>query len=349
VGAVGDRASCGGGVRSGDRISQEGIATSGESDGVSVLRVHQVTWEAEDTVSLRLMRADGGVLPAWGPGAHLDVVLPSGLVRQYSLCGDLEDRCSYRVAVLREANSRGGSREIFESALVGRSLTVRGPRNHFELVEGPAYCFVAGGIGITPIVPMVQAAERADVPWRLVYGGRSRASMAFVEELAARSGGEVILVPQDSAGLVDVESVVRSLGDALLYACGPPGLLAALQERCAAAAVADRFHFERFTAGQPAAVEVAADALDEFEIELRRSGVVAVVRAGQSVLDVVRELVPGVLYSCEEGYCGSCEQRVLEGTPDHRDSVLSERERAENNTMMICVSRSKSPRLVLDV
>jgi ferredoxin-NADP reductase len=327
------------------------MSTSVESEGVSVLRVRQVTWEAEDTLSLRLVRVDGGLLPAWGPGAHVDVVLPSGLVRQYSLCGDLDDRRSYRIAVLREAESRGGSREIFESALVGRLLTVRGPRNHFELVEAADYCFVAGGIGVTPIVPMVQAAERAGVPWRLVYGGRSRASMAFVEELAARSGGELMLVPEDLAGRVDVGSVVRGLGGAVLYACGPPGLLGALQECCAAAGVTDRFHFERFTAGQSAAavVDASVGGLAQFEVELRRSGMVAVVRAGQSVLDVVRELVPEVMYSCEEGYCGSCEQRVLEGTPDHRDSVLSERERAQNTSMMICVSRSKSPRLVLDV
>jgi ferredoxin len=196
---------------------------------------------------------------------------------------------------------------------------------------------------------MVQAVERAGVPWRLVYGARSRAAMAFVEELAARSGGEVVLVPQDSAGLVDVESVVAALGDAALYACGPPGLLAALEQCCASWGVADRFHCERFTAPPAGVGPVSGEGLAEFEVELRRSGLTAVVGAEQSVLDVVRELVPEVLYSCEEGYCGSCEQRVLEGTPDHRDSVLSERERAANESMMICVSRSKTPRLVLDV
>lgn len=326
------------------------MRTSVESENVSVLRVHQVTWEAQNTISLRLVRDDRGPLPAWEPGAHLDVVLPSGLIRQYSLCGDLEDRQSYRIAVLREANSRGGSREIFESPLVGKTLTVRGPRNRFQLVGAPSYRFVAGGIGITPILPMVQAVERSGESWQLMYGGKSRATMAFTDELVGRRGGEVTLVPEDSGGLLDVESIVRGLGDAAIYACGPPGLLSALQDRCDACGVADRFHFERFTAGQPSApVNASANAIDEFEVELRRTGATVAVRANETVLEVVRALVPSVMYSCEEGYCGSCEQRVLEGMPDHRDSVLSERERAENKSMMICVSRSRSHRLVLDV
>jgi ferredoxin len=158
-----------------------------------------------------------------------------------------------------------------------------------------------------------------------------------------------VLVPEDVDGRIDVMSVVRDLGDGVIYACGPPGLLAALQASCDAGDVADRFHFERFTAKESGPIDASADALDEFEVELRRSGVAAVVRANETVLDVVRTLVPDVMYSCEEGYCGACEQRVLEGTPDHRDSILSDREQAESKSMMICVSRSKSPRLVLDL
>jgi ferredoxin-NADP reductase len=315
------------------------------------LLVRQESWEAEGIISLVLCRADGGELPGWEPGAHLDVVLPSGLTRQYSLCGDLDDRMNYRIAVLYEPTSRGGSREIFETALVGHEITIRGPRNHFRLVDAPRYVFIAGGIGITPIIPMIQSVERAGMPWSLTYGGRRRATMAFVDELVEREGGAVDVVAEDELGFPDLDALVRGAGNAAVYSCGPSGLLTALQQRCGESLDPEQLHIERFTVSgeAPSGVAEDGDAFAVFEVALRKSAKTVVVPANRTVLDVVREVVPGAMFSCEEGYCGACEVRVLEGIPDHRDTVLTERERAANNTMMICVSRSKSPSLVLDI
>jgi ferredoxin-NADP reductase len=313
------------------------------------LLVRQATWEAEDVLSLCLVDPNGVELPEWEPGAHLDVVLPSGLVRQYSLCGDPAERHSYTIAVLKEQAGRGGSREIHETPLVGRTLTARGPRNHFRLVDAPDYLFVAGGVGITPILAMVRQVSRSAANWRLVYGGRSRRSMAFTDELVRLGADRVELVPQDERGLLDVDAIVGAAGPpTAVYCCGPEGLIRAVEQRCAGVDL----HVERFTGGTATATPlVPADpqTADSFEVELRRTGRTLTVPADRSILDVVREVAPDVLWSCEEGYCGTCETKVLEGTPEHRDTLLTEREREESETMMICVGRSRSPRLVLDL
>src|SRR5882757_9247001 len=172
------------------------------------LLVRAARCEADGVLSLELVDLAGADLPAWRPGAHLDLHLPSGLVRQYSLCGDPQDRRTYRVAVLREVAGRGGSAEVHDTALVGKVLTVGGPRNHFELVEATCYVFIAGGIGITPILPMVAAVAERGVKWRLHYGGRTRASMAFVDTLAMQSGGDLELIPQDEFGHPDLATIL---------------------------------------------------------------------------------------------------------------------------------------------
>ena len=312
------------------------------------LLVRQVRYEAEGVVSLELCRRDGGPLPTWRAGSHIDVVLPSGLVRQYSLCGDLSDRTAWRIAVLREAESRGGSAELHERALVGTELEVRGPRNRFALVTSPSYLFVAGGIGITPILPMLEETERAGARWRLVYGGRRRTHMAFLEEVSARRSGEVTVLCEDEDGMPDLERLVAEHADGLIYACGPPAMLAALEHLCIAAGV--ELHLERFTVAPDLAPSGLGTTEDEpFEVELARSNTVLVVPPGETLLRCVRRVVPAVLFSCEEGYCGTCETRVLAGEPEHRDSVLSAEEREKSETMMICVGRSRSARLVLDL
>lgn len=311
------------------------------------LLVRQVTWEADGVVSLQLVDPDGRALESWEPGAHVDVVLPSGLVRQYSLCGDVDDRGSYRLAVLLERDSRGGSREIHESALVGRHVVVNGPRNRFRLVDAERYLFLAGGIGATPIVPMVRQAHRAGRPWRLVYGGRRRSSMAFLAELARYPEGRVAVLAEDEQGLPDLERILgQSAAGTAVYCCGPPGMISAVETAVARHLGADALHVERFTAPDDAASGTQAGDTG-FEVELARSGRVLSVPADRSLLEVAREAAPSLLYSCEQGYCGTCELRVLEGEPDHRDTVLSDEERAEGK-MMICVGRSKTPRLVLD-
>ncbi|MCW8102083.1 PDR/VanB family oxidoreductase [Streptomyces tauricus] len=315
------------------------------------------TYEAELVVARRDLAADGvlaltlrhplgDALPGWAPGAHVDVVLGPGLERQYSLCGDPADRREWRVAVLREPEGRGGSAHVHGQLEVGDKVRVRGPRNHFALLPSPRYLFVAGGIGITPILPMLAAAEAAGADWTLLYGGRTRESMAFKEKLAAY-GEKVRLVPQDECGLLDLASVLGTpRPDTLVYCCGPGPLLDAVEERCARWP-SGALHVERF---QPKAPDVQDPGGEgEFEVVLERSGRTLTVPADATVLDTVRAAGVEVLFSCTEGTCGTCETDVLDGTPDHRDSVLTDEEREAGETMLICVSRCLGKRLVLDL
>jgi ferredoxin-NADP reductase len=292
---------------------------------------------ADGVVSLTL----AGDLPGWAPGAHVDVVLPDGSARQYSLCGDPAVAGEWRIAVLREPDGRGGSAFV-HSVAAGDTVRVRGPRNHFPLVPAARYLFVAGGIGITPILPMLAAAEAAGAAWELVYGGRTRTSMAFVEQLTDR---RVAIRPQDEYGLLDLDALLATpRSGTLVYCCGPEPLLAAVEARCAGWP-AGSLHVERFTA-KPLTEPVLAGA---FEVELARTGLTLTVPPERSVLDVVEEAGVAVLSSCSEGTCGTCETAVLDGEPDHRDSVLTTEEQAANDCMMICVSRARCPKLVLDL
>ncbi|MEU5260415.1 PDR/VanB family oxidoreductase [Amycolatopsis sp. NPDC021455] len=294
---------------------------------------------ADGVVGFDLLPAGGGELPPWTPGAHIDVAL-GGLIRQYSLCSSPIERAYWRIAVLHEPAGRGGSRYLHEKARVGTVLRVTGPRNRFPLVDAPGYLFVAGGIGITPLLPMVHEVAARGVPWRLVYGGRTRASMAFTGELA-RHGEHVEFLPQDESGPLPVARLVASAAGQAVYCCGPSGLLDAVRAHCAGSAVAS-VHTEAFTGADP--VEGA-----EFDVVLERSGLTLTVPPGVSVLEAVRAAGVGVLSSCEQGTCGTCETVVLHGRPEHHDSLLSEAERETGDVMMICVSRSAGPKLVLDL
>ncbi len=217
---------------------------------------------------------------------------------------------------------------------------MRGPRNRFPLEPARRYRFIAGGIGITPILPMLAAAEEAGADWTLLYGGRTRASMAFTGELA-RYGARVSLAPEDETGLLDLPAVLAGLpSGTLVYCCGPGPLLDAVEERCPPGVL----RVERF---RPK--ERPAGAGNAFEVVLSRSGRTLTVTPDVSVLDAVRGAGVEVLYSCTEGTCGTCETDVLEGEPDHRDSLLTEEERARGETMLICVSRCRGRRLVLDL
>lgn len=301
--------------------------------------------EADGVISLTLRPTHGAALPPWQPGAHVDLVLGNGLERQYSLCGDPSDAGSWRIAVLREPEGRGGSEFIHSSLNPGTQVEVRGPRNHFELHPAERYMFIAGGIGITPILPMLDAATAAGAQWSLLYGGRTRASMAFADALVARFGDRVIIRPQDRHGLLDLATHLGApRPDTAVYCCGPGGLLDAVEEYCAANGWPAP-HVERF---QPK-TDLNPGVDRPFEVVLSSSGRTLRVPADASILDVVRGAGTPALYSCTEGTCGTCETDVLEGVPDHRDSVLSSAERAAGDTMMICVSRAKSERLVLDL
>lgn len=309
-------------------------------------------WTATDEVVVFELRDHLGVeLPAWSPGAHIDVILPGDIVRQYSLCGDPGDRTAWQIGVLREPESRGGSRYIHESLRDGTEVDVLGPRNNFELVPSPRYVFVAGGIGVTPILPMVATADKNGADWELHYGGRSRSSMAFLDVLGitedAGDDPRVTLYPQDEVGLIDLDRVLETVGpDTKVYCCGPEPLLKAVEEWIQSAGwPSGSLHVERFAAKEQGAPVWS----ESFEVELRFSGMTVTVTPEQSILDAVEDAGVFVLSSCKEGTCGTCETPVLEGEVDHRDSLLTRKERAANETMYICVSRAACPRLVLDL
>ena len=321
----------------------------GDEQTVALL-VRQVRLEADDVVSIELAAPDGQVLPAWEPGAHVDVFLRSGLVRQYSLCGGTTDRRRFRIAVLRETDGRGGSEELHRDIRVGATLTVGRPRNHFRIPESVGYLCIAGGVGVTPILSIVEDAAARGLPVRLVYGGRSRRSMAFVDELRGLlPAAAVDIVAQDDRGLIDLAGEVAELPDGwVVCACGPGPMLAALESACDVDGVRDRLVVERFTASEELEARLASAENRPVTVELARSGVTVEVPADQSILQAVQDIAP-VISSCTEGYCGTCETRVLEGAPEHRDTVLTDEERATNQIMMVCVSRALTPGLTLDI
>lgn len=300
---------------------------------------------ADGVAELTLAPPGDGLLPYWEPGAHIDLVLDNGLVRQYSLCGDPNDRSSWRIGVLLDPASRGGSAHIHGELSVGDRVHVRGPRNRFPLEPAQRYVFVAGGIGVTPILPMVKEAEQSGADWTLTYGGRTRSSMAFLDELAA-FGNRVRVRPKDEVGMLDLDAVLGSpQPNTLVYCCGPAPLLDAMSKACARWPNGS-LRVERFAASPT----TASDCQDRpISVELRRTGMTVAVPAERSILEVVNEAGAKVMSSCEDGICGTCETPVLDGIPDHRDDVLSARERQLGTSMMLCVSRAETDHLVLDI
>ncbi|MFD0687786.1 PDR/VanB family oxidoreductase [Actinomadura fibrosa] len=306
------------------------------------LRVEAKTVVAADVVALTLARPDGGRLPDWTPGAHIDLVLPNGLTRQYSLCGDRWDAHTYRIGVLREPDGRGGSAFVHDELREGDLVGIGGPRNNFRLAPADRYLFIAGGIGITPLLPMIVQADLLGIEWRLLYGGRTRASMAFLDELEPH-GDKVTIAPQDEHGLLDLAAWLPAPSSGTkVYCCGPAGLLDAVERHCADWPPG-RLRTERFVASRDNGTT------DAFEVELRRSGRTLTVHRNQSLLQALGEAGVAVLSSCRQGLCGTCETTVIEGVPDHRDALLDDAERAAGDCMLVCVSRAHSRRLVLDL
>jgi ferredoxin-NADP reductase len=306
------------------------------------LVVAERTRECEGVVRLRLAAPDGGALPRWRPGAHLRLDLPSGRTRHYSLCGDPADQSGYTIAVRRIEGGGGGSAEIHDQIAAGTVLRAFGPRNGFPFAADPVVLFIAGGIGITPILPMAREAAARNLDWRLVYTGRTLASMPFKDEVAALGPARTEILADDESGVPDCADLIRRApGGAAVYCCGPPSMLGGVRAAADAAAVR-AFHFERFTAppivgGRP------------FEVELRHTGTVLGVPPDRSVLDVLRDILPAAPYSCKQGFCGLCRQRVLSGQVEHRDRRLTAAQRATGD-MLVCVSRApQGERLVLDL
>lgn len=296
-------------------------------------------------ITLTLQAATGEPLPSWDPGAHIDVLLPNGFIRQYSLTGDACHDGHWRIGVLREIDGRGGSAWIHDNVEEGTTLRIRGPRNNFELSPARRYTLIAGGVGITPLLAMAATLEARGAHWQMVYGGRSRCSMAFLDELD-RYGEKVQIIPEDERGLLDLPAILDDPGsDTLVYCCGPSGLIEAVESHCATWP-SGSIRVERFSGSEQANGAIAEQPV---EVELHSSGLTLQVPAGQSILTAVEEAGVDALYSCREGTCGSCETKVLAGDIDHRDHVLSQEERDANDIMMICVSRGLSKRIVLDL
>lgn len=292
---------------------------------------------------IELEPVEGSVAPDWQAGAHIDVLLPNGLERQYSLCGTVGEQ-RWRIGVLREPESRGGSQWIHDNVKVGDELKLQGPRNNFQLVDAPVYQFIAGGIGITPLLPMIREVEARGGEWRLLYGGRSVSSMAFLDELEPY-GDRVTLWPQDEYGFIPIANLVAALEPGgVIYTCGPGPLLDAV-EAAMPLERSDMLHLERFRADE----KLLNQERTAFDIYLDYSELELHVPVDKTIVDVVTEAGVDVMTSCREGTCGTCETYLLEGIPDHRDSYLSAADKASNEMMMVCVSRAKTPRLVLDL
>ena len=312
--------------------------------------VHRITHESDGVLSMELRHPLGHQLPEWDAGSHLDVLLPNGLIRQYSLCSDPGQRDSWRLAVLREPAGRGGSAFVHDELRPGTKIQVRGPKNNFALAPAAEYVFLAGGIGITPILPMVRAAAAGDKPWRLIYMGRSRKNMAFLDELAGY-GQNVHIHADDEGGFYPLAELLADPGaDFHVYTCGPGPLLKVIESLAGDWLDPSRLHFERFAA-DPATAEAAVaphEGDHEFTVQ-GTDGTEVRVPVGVSILQSLEDAGRNPLNSCREGICGTCETPVVSGEIDHRDSLLSDDEREAGDTMMICVSRCKGKRLVLDL
>jgi tetrachlorobenzoquinone reductase len=319
------------------------------SDSVMQVRVKRISFEADDINSYELVNPDGGDLAPFTAGSHIDLHLPNGMIRSYSLVNDQGERNRYVIAVNNDAASRGGSKLIHETMRVGDIITVSLPRNNFALQEDAGHSvLIAGGIGITPLLSMVRRLEALGRSWELFYAARTRLTAAFLDELNAlrpdvHPNLHLNFDQEPEARMMDLSSIVKAaLPDAHLYCCGPVPMLEAFE-----AATVDRpasqVHVEYFKAREKPAAEGG------FEVKLARSNRTIAVQAGQTILDALLEAGISANYACTEGVCGTCETRVIEGNPDHRDLFLSKEEQEANKTIMICCSGSKSPTLVLDI
>jgi tetrachlorobenzoquinone reductase len=316
--------------------------------GLIDARLSKIEDVARDTKIFTFQRVDGGKLPAYKPGAHIDLHLPNDMLRQFSLTLPASDPDSYTVGVKRDENSRGGSRYIIEQMKVGDQIKISAPRNNFPLVEGADHVvLVAGGIGITPIWCMAQELEAQGRSWKIHYACRSQADMAFLSDLKKLNPERVHLHFDDEAGgkVLDLAAAIAEApANAHFYCCGPNPMLKAF-EAAAASRPRANVHIEYFTAKE----EASANELGGFWVELTRSGEEYFIPPGKKVLEVLFDAGVDVDYSCELGICGACETRVISGTPIHHDSVLSEEEQASNEKVMICCCGCATERLVLDM
>ncbi|MDR6535050.1 PDR/VanB family oxidoreductase [Variovorax soli] len=311
------------------------------------LLLRQLRREAEGIVSFEFVSADGAPLPLFTAGAHIDLQLPEGLLRSYSLVNDPGEHHRYVVTVDRAANSRGGSAWMHSTPRPGDRLASSLPVNNFPLYEeAPLSIFIAGGIGITPFMSMAARLNTLRRAWRVHYAVRSRQRAAYVQELASldRTGDAVNMhCTGEDMERPDIAAIVREApAGSHLYCCGPNGMLDAFAGACSGLPP-QRIHLERFSASQEAATAGG------YEVQLARTGQTLSVEPGRTLLDALLDAGIPVQYSCSQGICGTCCTPVLEGTPDHRDDYLTHEEKAANRAMMVCCSGSLTQRLVLDI
>lgn len=313
-------------------------------------KILKKTMLSQKVVGLTLT-CDKGQLPAWTPGAHIELALlqkdGEPLYRQYSLCGDLNDQSHWQIAVLKDDSGRGGSRFIHEVLKEGEMITVSQPKNHFPFSGGAKCFFIAGGIGITPIVPMVKAAAEANLDWKLLYLARTEADFIFLDELKQYSDHCIQAHASESDGIFDLKQLLSDFDDqTTVYSCGPQGLLDALESHQQEQKhLGWKLVLERFN------VQVDEQMLKgkAFTVTLHKSGKQISVQSDETILSALKREGIRVKCSCQNGTCGTCETVVISGTPEHRDFVLSPEERELNETMMVCVSRALSDELVLDL
>ena len=307
------------------------------------LRLRRIAWEATGVLSLEFTDPDGAELPQFGPGAHVDLHLPDGMIRQYSLCGDPADRTTYRVAV-REVEGGRVSRAIHRELRPGTLLAIGVPRNNFPLIASPNYLFIAGGIGITPLLPMMREATQRGAAWTLLFATRRADEAPFLQE-AQQLGGTVVLHLSEAGSRLDVaKSLAEIPPQTILYCCGPERLMTAV-EAATQHWPEGTVRFEWFAPRSRPEDEASGS----FQLICAQSARTLTVPKDRSILETLTQAGLTVPSSCEQGICGTCECRIIEGEADHRDSILSNTERAANQTMMICVSRAKTPVLVLDL
>lgn len=315
------------------------------ADQRSSLRVHRIEWAAEGILEVELRDPSGADLAAFGAGAHVDLVLPNGITRSYSLANDPAERHRFVLGIGLDPASRGGSRYVHRDLRVGDTLTVIGPRNHFPLDETAAHSvLIAGGIGITPMAAMASRLASLGRSFAFHYAVRDRSRAAFLDRVSALAPSFALHVDAEAGGPLDIAAIVADApAGSHFYCCGPLPMLAAYEAATAGLPLA-QVHLEYFKA-KP----VEAAAATGFEVEIAGAGRVLEVPPEKSIADVLEAAGLKTGISCQEGICGSCEVKVVSGEPDHRDQVLTAAEKASGKTMMICVSRSKSPRLVIEL
>lgn len=314
------------------------------------VRVARKAAEAQDIVTLELVAADGAALPAFSAGSHIDVQLPNGFTRQYSLCNDPQETHRYQIGVLRDAASRGGSAAVHDLLKEGDVLTISAPRNHFGLAhEAKKHLLLAGGIGVTPILCMAERLANTGGDFAMHYATRAPERTAFRQRIAASAFAARVQFHYDNgdaAQKLDLQALLsQPEAGTHLYVCGPKGFMDAVLNTARAAGWPEaQIHYEFFGA------EVTkSDSDASFEIKLASSGRIVMVPKDQTVVQALAAAGVDIMISCEQGVCGTCLTRVLEGVPDHKDSYLTPEEQAANDQFTPCCSRSKTPQLVLDL